>query len=272
MPFCKKCGAKLEDSAAFCDICGTRVENKEAVINPASGQPVIKIKMPKTQIKKPVTTETKKETSKKSCKKRCLPLIIALCFGVLLLGVGIYVIVRVLDKHSKSEYVVPSDYYIEYPDAEEYFKENSKVLQVVSAKESTNVLSEKEVTKLLYERGFTQNSITTSFSMNGDYGDDKVISESSSEKHPMYQTYYVSSGNKTWSIVVIDGSIMAYPLTYTGNNPNGATVTVSETKEIVSYDFSSNSFYRNIPNENNITVRVVDRIDSNTLDSLNMEG
>ena len=44
-----------------------------------------------------------------------------------------------------------------------------------------------------------------------------------------------------------------------------------ESEELISYDFTTNSFYRIIPKDNVLEVRVVDRVDAETLESLTVE-
>ena len=46
---------------------------------------------------------------------------------------------------------------------------------------------------------------------------------------------------------------------------------VSETEEIASYDSTTNSIYLSIPHEDALDVRIVERIDASTIESLDLE-
>lgn len=160
---------------------------------------------------------------------------------------------------------------VDYPDIESYFEERSEIKAVTPVSDSTDTLSEEEVTKLLASRGFTGCEITTSLSITGSYGDPTVISDSSSTKHPMYETYYKSSSDVWWTIFIVDESITATPTAYNLDHLDNPPITISETNEIVSYDISTNSFYRTIPNGSVMDVRIVEKIDTSTLDSMTAE-
>ena len=202
-------------------------------------------------------------------KKRLL-IIFAVCVACLAFVGGIIIAIVVKNKDDES-YVIPDEYVIEYPDVEEYFEENAKVIKVVPVTDSTDVYSEGDVTELLEKRGFTEYEITSAYSIDGVYDEPVEVSDSSETKHPMYETYYVSENDEVWTIMVIDGVIMAYPLSYNANYADKVPVVVSESDEIMSYDSSTNSFYKTIPNDDVMNVRVVDKIDAETLDSLTME-
>ncbi len=202
-----------------------------------------------------------------------LPIIIALSvLALLIIGTVVVVVATTLyKKPSEEDYSVPSDYYVEYPDVEKYFEENSTVLEIVSVSNSKEVYTEKDVSELLESRGFTEYEITTTYSIEGKYFRDKEISNASSDKHPLYETYYVTENNMIWLISVINGCIMATPSSYNLANYDNVPVLVSESEDVVSYDSSTNSFYINIPNKDILDVRVVDKIDAKTLEAFSAE-
>lgn len=154
-------------------------------------------------------------------------------------------------------------------DADTYFKENSEVLSVIKADESKEALSEKEAKKSFAERGFEEGEITSSFSITGEYKETTI--SDSSEKHPYYDMYYVNSNDEVWNVSIINNSIMAYPSSYNLQSDLGVEVIVSETKEVMSYDCESNTFYKNIPKETVLLVIQKDRIESTLLDELTKE-
>ena len=155
---------------------------------------------------------------------------------------------------------------------EEYYRDNSEeLIEVIDAKQSKDIPSESEVVDMLRERGFSDCMITTQNSLDGDYYEEKEISEKSSEKHPMYLAYYMTERGDLWVIHVINGKLFAYPASILLNSELQTEVIVSETKEITSYDYETNRFYVTIPKESAAIAKTVDRIDASTLGKLTLE-
>ena len=263
MPYCDKCGNKLDDSAMFCDKCGARVDDELIVATPASvDQPLVGDQKPQTQIDKTAT----KKTSKDANKKR-LPLVITLCIvGAAIIGGGVFAAVKLLGNKKSSNAIV------ETIDVRKYFEENADIKDVSAVRKSKNNYSEKEIISELEGRGFNAFPITTKYSIDGKFVGSKEASNSSTEMHPIYETYYSTPNGYMWIITVVDGTITAYPSTYNLDHVERTPVLVSESEEIVSYDSSTNSFYRTVPKNTTMIVRVVDRIDDKTLESLKLEG
>ena len=94
------------------------------------------------------------------------------------------------------------------------------------------------------------------------------VQDGSAKKLPMYLNYYVTEKGDVWTIYVINGSVFAYPASY--NLESDREMLVSESAEIVSYDNVTNQFYVTAP-DNSIIIKVVDRIDAETLEKLTME-
>lgn len=156
-------------------------------------------------------------------------------------------------------------------DVQKYFEERAEVISVTPVKDSKNTLSEKDVVNELRERGFSDCSITTCYSVDGSFIEAAEVSSGSSDTHPIYDIYYVTSKNELWVITVIDGMFFAYPSSYNLEHLDKVPVEFSETKEIASYDGSTNSIYLTIPKETVLDVRVIDKIDAKTLESINLE-
>lgn len=159
-------------------------------------------------------------------------------------------------------------YEVTPPDADEYFNNNTSLKSEIKATESEDVHSESETYDNFSERGFDGNLITTEYNMDGDYSEATKISEYSSTKHPMYQTYYISSSGDIWILFEINGKIVANPFSYNEQKESGVQVMLSEEDTITSYDSTTNKFYVNIPNADILTVKKVDKIDAETLDKL----
>lgn len=261
MPFCKKCGSELESSDAFCPMCG---EKNDLTVS-SSAPAVNVVNQPQPVQPAPVKQEPSVKAPKTAKKKRT-PLIIILCVGIpLIIGAVVTIILITNNQKAKSD----ESY---YPDINKYYSENAEIKSVDSVKKSKSNLSEKEVTALLKERGFTDYPVVSSYSIDGEYADPEIISENSSKQHPVYETYYVTSKNELWVITVMDGEITASPSTYNVNNSDSVPVLVSEKEEIVGYDSRANKFYRTIPKATTLRVRIIERIDAKTLESIKLEG
>lgn len=162
-------------------------------------------------------------------------------------------------------------YHVDAPDADEYFENNSTVVSVVDAATSADVLTEKQVSSSLTELGFTDYPITSDYTMEGTYYQAAEISQGSGDKHPVYETYYVTNDDHVWTIFVINGKVMANPVSYNLQSGLGVQVIISETESVISYDGTTNQFYETVPNASELIVKVVDKIDAQTLETLTFE-
>lgn len=207
---------------------------------------------------------------KKQKSKSKLPMIITLSvIGVAFVGTAVFAILRLLNIWNDRGNTANI---IEYPDVRAYFEERAEIVSVTPVKDSKNTLSEQDAVEELRSRGFTQYPITSDYTIDGESEDDTVVSDDSSLMHPIYRTYFMSFDNVLWSIALVDGKVIATPSSYNLEHTGGVPIEVSETEEIASYDLSTNSIYLTIPFDTTIDVRVVDRIDSETLDSFDLEG
>lgn len=156
-------------------------------------------------------------------------------------------------------------------EADEYYWNNSKVIEVINAEESNDVPTESEVINILKNRGFIDFSITYEYSIVGEYDGETEVSDSSTNKHPMYQTSYVSKNNEVWTIFVINGVVIANPVSFNLESELEAQLLISESENLTSYDDETNKFYVTIPKESAVIVKIVSRIDAETLDRLTIE-
>lgn len=156
-------------------------------------------------------------------------------------------------------------------EADEYYFNNSEVIAVVNARESEDVPTCAEVTTLLKERGFTGFEILYEYTMDGEYTEKAQISEGSSEKFPMYQTFYVSSCGEIWSIYVVNGAVFANPVSFNLQSTLGVQLLISESETLTSYDEEESKFYVTIPYESAVIVKPIDEINAGALDRLTIE-
>lgn len=160
---------------------------------------------------------------------------------------------------------------IEIIDADEYYEQNATVISVVDANASEMIQTEKDVIDDLEKRGFSDISVFTTYDMDGSFHEESEIENSSSEKHPKYQAYYVTENEEVWTLIWINGKIMANPVSFNLQSTLHAQLVISETETINGYDNHTGKFYETIPHDSALIVKVVASIDKDLLDSLTIE-
>lgn len=156
-------------------------------------------------------------------------------------------------------------------EADDYYWDNSTVLDVIDAKESPDIPTEAEVVDILKERGFEGYPITYEYTLDGEFVGTEESAESTTAKRPMYMTYYVSQNNEVWTVFVINGEVFANPFSFNLVSTLETQLLISENDWLTSYNNSVNKFYVNIPKESAVVVKTVDRICADTLDKLTVE-
>lgn len=164
-----------------------------------------------------------------------------------------------------------SDYRVDAPNADEYFANNSNLIDEYNIEQSITIQSSKEAIDTYKERGFDTSSVTADYSLSGEMLKDKYISNGTEEKYPMYQTIYVTESGDIWVIYNVNGCIMANPVSYNMQSGLDVQVLISESEVIMSYDSTTNKFYETIPNPSELIVKVIDKIDTDAIDSLTFE-
>ena len=155
-------------------------------------------------------------------------------------------------------------------DVEEYYKEKSTVVASYEAGRSEHTRSEGQAIEDMQARGFEQYPVTYEYSQDGTYVKEQEAANSN-EQHPIYQTFYFSANEELWTIIEINGSVIANPVSYNMQSERGVQLVISESEVITGYDSSKNTFYETVPNASELIVHVVERIDANTLDSLTVD-
>lgn len=272
--FCDNCGHQVPEGAKFCEKCGAKLNQEND-----------------TNIEKhicEVNDNLEKKNGKKNKRKKGS--LGKIFFRVMLILILLIVIVIALDYYGFLQFLLGEadqnevnrekveelvddmleDVQIEHPDADTYYDQNAEVLATIEVTKSEDVLTEKEVERTLAERGFSDYSIWSEYSMDGEYyGAQEIVG--TEDKHPIYETYYVTGNNEMWTIIVTNDSVVANPVSFNMQSCLDAQVVFSETNVITSYDSVTNKFYESIPNESELIVYVVDKIDANTIDKLTIE-
>lgn len=299
--FCGKCGTKLDEVTGLCPNCDTvkieessvqkkppeRTEQNQEAVQKA-GEPLSKKEEKKKRKadRKAAKKATKKEQwakltfgqkVRKYLAKLLIKIVLIALLGCVIVGglfyfdiidiplVDIFIAsfgVNVDKEGSVDEYKVDA------PDAESYYEKNSNIIAEINVSDSNAVLTENEAYVELTGRGFGNYPITTEYTMDGQYSDVTDISDTSTTKHPMYQTYYMSTNGEFWTIFVINGNLMANPVSYNLQSTREVQVLVSESETLMSYDSVTGKFFETIPNETTLCLIVVDSVDAGTLDNL----
>lgn len=155
---------------------------------------------------------------------------------------------------------------------EKFYQENGEILRTVDVNTSDDVPTEEEVMTLLSARGFVDFPITFDYGMDGAYVGEEEITGDAATKHPMYQTFFISENQELWTIFVINGAVIANPVSYNLESTRETQLLISESQEITSYDSNANKYYVTIPKESAVIVRTVDKIDAETLNQLTCEA
>lgn len=274
--FCKNCGNEISENAKFCKKCGKEILKTEGVKLDS---------VDKNEPSEVITENIDKGKKKKTKKKKHhfifkLFIILIVILGIIILldylGVIEFPYEESLEKQiSKEEIAENVDFNvneveIEHPDADAYYEENAKLINSYSVLQSEDVLTEEAIENILKERGFIDYPIYFEYSMDGEY---KKATETSGldEKHPIYQTYYITENNEIWTIIVINDSIVANPVTYNMQDGVNVQVVFAESDTITSYDSVTNKFYESIPNESEVIVKKINKIEASSLEELTVE-
>lgn len=160
------------------------------------------------------------------------------------------------------------EYTVEMIDAEEYFSDNGEIISEIDVSDAENVETGADVYAKLTDRGFTEYSVFSEYSLNGDYTGTVDITADSKEKHPVYITFYRSSADELWTITSINGQITANPISYNFQSESDVSVLVADGNTLMSYDSATNRFYETIPSESAVKLIIVNKVNAATLDNL----
>lgn len=153
---------------------------------------------------------------------------------------------------------------------EQYYFNNSEVIDTVAVTESDEVMTESEANNLLRERGFTDSPVTSSYTMEGEYIESETA-DNSEVKHPMYQTTYINQAGEVWTVYIINGSLYAYPVSYKFSTQSPSDLLISESDTLTSYVCETNRFIITKPFASEALIKTVQTINAETLDRLTVE-
>ena len=160
---------------------------------------------------------------------------------------------------------IRNSYKEEESNTDAYFKEKAEtVYEGIDAETSGSVKTESETIADAKDRGFDKFDLTALYDMEGEYID--KTAEESDEKHPMYQTSYVNANNEIWNIYIVNGEVMAEPLSFDLMNAFGSRIMFTETDHLTSYDSANNQFITSVPKEDELKMYTVDRLDADFME------
>ncbi len=144
-------------------------------------------------------------------------------------------------------------------DSYRYYKENSEeVVAIIDASNPDNLLSGAEAVALLKSKGFDKCPVTVYYDINGEYINEREVEENSTEKYPMYHTFYYSETDIIWKIMIIGKSVVAVPMSYIVDINPESQVMFSESETISSYSIDDKAFYITIPKRAAVDVNILD--------------
>lgn len=305
--FCGKCGSRLDESTDLCPRCDAdklkkQLEQKAdapAANHTANQQDTSGKSLSKRETKKAAKKQKKadKKAAKKAKKKakraamttgqKVRRFFLKLILFIILLSIIAAGVAFSLVYFNIYEVPVASDIMHHYGitsnqndmladnideleeiNLGEETRAKSQVLDTIKASESNQTVSEEDTAALFAERGFDASEVTTMYSMDGTYFNEREIDDSSAAHHPLYSILYVSADNYWWMVYCCNGEFSAYPISYVLSDQATCEVLVSETEYVMSYDSDTNCFYKIIPNDGECIIKKVPRIDSDTLDML----
>jgi len=301
---CPSCGKEITGNEKFCGNCGYKFDTKPKKHEKAEKDNTnVPNRFEKKAIKKQlrhdakIQQKKKEKVEKKLARKKhrkethfTLKLAIVIVLSLIIVGGSLTALIhfKVIDlsaittvfnnkertPNSNDDYIMEkeennTDESDEYSsaqiDAEKYFENNTKIISKIEVTKSDKVQTEKEALISFENRGFTS-AVTYEYDMNGTYSEPTEAS-ANSDKHPEYDTIFFSNNQIIWSVLEINGKIMAVPVSY--NNESDTPVVFSETDTLISYDSATNTFFETKPKD--IRVITVDRIDAKYINSLSMD-
>lgn len=169
-----------------------------------------------------------------------------------------------------------------YTDIEDYFDDvGLTILDTNTASTSDSVQTEAEVKEFLEDRGFGQRQIgeytigypiTYSELMNGIVIDETEVEGDSDVKHPLYTTFYLANSDTEdpvlWIIYVLNGSVFAYPASFSTQTDSYKEVIVTEKSDGSIISYLNGKYYNLSANGRAVVTEVVETIDVTALNAI----
>lgn len=147
-----------------------------------------------------------------------------------------------------------------------YNKYSEKLIKAEDVKSSDASMTEADAVRLFKSRGFTEFPITYDFDTDGKYTGENEASESSSDKHPIYQTRFLpAEDDVVWSVMLVGDSLMAEPISYSYENSDKPEIFFSEKDHMISFDDESNRYFFTVPKAEVINLQIVSEINAELL-------
>ena len=151
------------------------------------------------------------------------------------------------------------------PAAEEYMSGLGTVTGSIPAPSAGIALTEAVAIRAFAARGFTQAPVAFYYGMDGQYLTEREAQETSSERHPYYQSIYVTESGAAWLIYTDGDAFLASSLS------ERTQQLVSERDTVRYYDGAANAYYEITPGTGAVEFRQVERIDAQALAALSAQ-
>lgn len=156
-------------------------------------------------------------------------------------------------------------------DEDLYYQSISTVISSTKADESTDVQTEAEAAEAFKQLGFDQYPITYDYFMGGEYTGKMEITNDPNIKRPMYTTSFVSDSRHLYTIYMVNGVVAAFPVSFNMESDLDAELLISESDKLTIYSSDTDKFFVAIPNKSTAIVKVISKIDADSLNSLTFE-
>ena len=147
-----------------------------------------------------------------------------------------------------------------------HYESYGEVIGTTPAKKARGLKTEAEALALLRERGFDQFAVSCPFALEGDGQWNREASEDCDDKHPTYETTYLTEDFTLWHVYLNGDSLLATSPAIDARA--GTSVIYSEKERVLSYDTNTDSFYEVAPNASSQELRVVERINAELLEAV----
>lgn len=143
--------------------------------------------------------------------------------------------------------------------------------KAISPGESENIQSEANAIAFLMGRGFKNLTVTADRTIDGQPLENYEVTLASQDKHPVYYLSYTTEEGDQWTIMVINGSIYAEPVTYNEADESGKKTILTEKETVTVYDSEKNEYIEGTPTEEDGSYRLSETINKDLIDSMNSE-
>ena len=155
-------------------------------------------------------------------------------------------------------------------DEDKYYKENATLYEIKDAVPE-EMFSEAEAIEFLTQKGFTGQPVTYDYTVDCKCIDNCEASADSSDKHPMYQTYFVSEAGEIWLITITGKTITATPISDDFYSTDSVPLIFAETDHLYCFVSNTKKYYIAAPLKSEGKLMIIDDVNAEALGKLTAE-